>query len=204
MEGRSARYPDREGATVTRPLLRGRPGEWPLAGHVLGSQTGAPLTCDVHWAGRVAAGASIGVAWRASRILEEAVRHGVREGGDARSTLKAVWEALESVVPSQLGPELGRDLSLLLVAKEGESLLVSAVGVGRIDVIRGGHEEGLRPWLQGSHPLLVAPGLPERAPGALQIPARPAWLVGTVWGEAAPASERGVAAAFLARCGVHA
>lgn len=197
------RYPVGEGSNVTRPLLRGRPGDWPLAGHVLGGRAGTSRDGEVYWAGRVGGGAPLDVAWRASRILEQALRGGARREGGARSTLQAVWEALESIVPSELGPELGRDLSLLLAARDAEGLLVSAVGVGRVDVLNPRQGGRLRPWLEGDHPLLGPPGLPERSPGALQLQAGPSWLVGTVWGEAAPDSQGEGEGALLSRCGVH-
>ena len=90
----------------------------------------------------------------------------------------------------------------MLVAREGEGLLVSAVGVGRVDVLaRDGRT--LKPWLEGGHPLLGPPGLPERAPGVLQMGAGPAWFVGTVWGEPAPLMVSEPDDTLFSSCGVH-
>ena len=191
------------GAWVTRALLTGCSGDWPLAGHVLGCYRDLSGGYQVHWAGRVGAGADLDEAWRASRVLDRFLAAGAREGQDARSCLTAIWCALESITPSRLGPTSGQDLSLLLVATDAQGVTLSAVGLGCVDTLGQAKGSRTRPWIQGEHPLLGPPGMPDQFPGALTLPSGPSWFVGGVWGEPGPSSTLDERETLLVRCGVH-
>ena len=191
------------GARVTRALLRGHSGDWPLAGHVLGCHEDPTGRFEVHWAGRVGAGGDLDDSWRASRVLERSLAKGAREGQDARSCLTAIWGALESITPSQLGATSGKDLSLLLVATDSHGVTISAVGLGRVETLGKGKRSRTRCWIEGEHPLLGPPGMPDQFPGALTLPSGPPWLVGDVWGARGPSSTTDEGETLLVRCGVH-
>jgi hypothetical protein len=128
---------------------------------------------------------------------------GAREGQDARSCLTGIWFALESITPSQLGPTSGQDLSLLLVATDAQGVTISAVGLGRVETLGEGKRSRPRPWIEGAHPLLGPPGMPDQFPGALTVPSGPSWFVGGVWGEASRSPTTDEGETLRVRCGVH-
>lgn len=175
-----------------RPLLLGTDGDWPFAGHFRGAVDGAA------WAGRVAAGADLDVAWRAGRTVDTALRRPGPPDADRRRALSILWTRLDAIGREGLGPAEGGDLALLLVTWDADGAAVSGVGLGAVHAVAG---ERVEPWVVPPHPLLGAPGLPAKRPGALTLDALPDWLVGVPAGEGGDLAD--APRVLLARCGVH-
>jgi len=171
--------------------LLGGPEPWPLAGHVRGALQGS--RSSVAWVGRTRASAGPEAAWRASRALEQALTRAGPPEGERRRVLSVLWSRLETLEHLQ-------DLVLLLAAVDADGAALSAVGLGRILGDDGGT---LRSWLAPPHPLLGAPGLPERLPGVLLVQGLPRWLVALPADLAQVPLEGRPLDPVFARCGVH-
>lgn len=176
-------------------LAPGR-GPWPLQGTLRGELRGPEAV--VAWVGRIGLGAGPEPAWRASRTLERAIRRGGAPDGGARRALATLWARVDAAPGDRLGPSRGEDLAMLLVARDGEGVAVSGVGLQAIVAPDHGR---LRAWLAEPHPLLGVPGRPSERPGALALPALPDWLIGVPRG--APLVEDGSIDEILPACGVH-
>jgi hypothetical protein len=178
-----------------RPVLMGRRGLWPLAGHLRG-QNGHG-TRSLAWAGRVAASADLRTAWAAAGAVHRALSQASEPDVGRRQSIVLAWERLDRIERAELGPLGGEDLHLLLVACDAEGIAVSAAGMGGLHALKDGMST---PWVEGRHPLLSRPGLPAERPGALTASGGPSWLVGVAWGESMPQGESYERS--LARCGV--
>ena len=182
---------DTVGAMAISPpalALLDRDDPWPLAGHVRGALQGP--SASVAWVGRVKAAAGPQSAWRASRRLEDALTRAGAPSGDRRRVLSVLWSRLEGLAEAD-------DLVLLLAARDEAGVALSAVGVQRL---YGARDGVLQTWLASPHPLLGAPGVPARMPGALVLPDLPSWVVGAADDSAldgAPLQD------VFVRCGVH-
>lgn len=150
------------------PLLVGREGDWPFAGHFRGRLG------PVAFAGCVAATAGPEAAWRAGRAVEAALRAGGPPQADRRRALSILWARLDGVDRDALGPERGADLALLLLATDAEGTAVSGAGLGGLWALWGERAEA---WVTPPHPLLGSPGLPARRPGVLTVAQAPPFLV---------------------------
>jgi hypothetical protein len=162
---------------VSTPLLLGRGGDWPFAGH---------------FRGRLEA------AWRASRAVDAALRRKGPPTADRRRALSILWARLDGVDREVLGPFGGDDLTLLLTAEDEEGGAVSAVGIGALHAVFGGRAG---PWVVAPHPLLGPRGVPARRPGAMTVDHLPDWVVAV---EPGCSEDLGSVDfdALLARCGV--
>ncbi|MBW1880018.1 MAG: hypothetical protein JRI25_18205 [Deltaproteobacteria bacterium] len=177
---------------MSRPLLLGRGGDWPFAGHFRGRLG------RVAWAGCVAVGDDLAAAWRVSRVVDGALCRKGPPTADRRRALSIMWARLDGVVREVLGPGGGDDLALLLTAEDDEGAAVSAVGIGALYALFGGHAE---PWVIAPHPLLGPPGLPARRPGAMTVDHLPDWVVAVEHGRSEDL-DRVALDALLGRCGV--
>jgi len=185
-----------------RPLLVGRGGPWPFAGYFVGRLDPTPRS-RVCWAGRVAVGDDLELAWRATRAVRGALLRGGPIAEDRRRALSVFWTRLDGVHRSSLGSAEGGDISLLVVAEDAEGAAVSGVGLGAVHAV--GPDAPASPWVSGNHPLLGHPGLPQRRPGAITVDRLPPWLVAVAPSElgAGDPVVGGRADGILPRCGVY-
>lgn len=159
------------GSLSTRALLLGRGGRWPFAGHFHGGVEGGGVRLS--WAGRVTTG-GLDSDFRAARGADKALIGDGCPGLDRRRAIAVLWDRL---IGSQavLGSGALR-LVVLLVAEDADGAAISGIGLHTLFAIH--HGCLAEPWVEGPHPLLGAPGLPETRPGALTVESAPPWLIG--------------------------
>jgi hypothetical protein len=174
----------------------GQRGPFPFAGLFIDTMNGPDVT--VGWSGQVAGAFDPLVAWRASRAISHALTRAGPPQANRRRALSILWARLDGVRHEELGPMRGKDLAILLVARDDEGWAISGVGMGEVYLV---DENQFRPWITGAHPLLCEPGLPARRPGALLIDELDGVLVGVRMGQPSPNGR--CVADVLPRCGVH-
>ncbi len=168
-----------------QPLLLGRQGPWPLAGHFRGVLSRE--CCGMAWAGRVAATGDLTDSWLAAGVVHRQLVGSELSSDDRRRALAEMWERIRSLDADLLGPSRGDDLHLLFVAWDAEAVSVSGV---RLAVVLAMDDEGpARHWIPEGHPLCGPPGIPRRRPGALTVDEAPAWVVGVASSDAVPGLE---------------
>jgi hypothetical protein len=150
-------------------FLLGEPGRLPFVGHFRTSiQLG---DVNIAAAGRVAGSANVAVAFRAAREIETALQ-GIRTANlshlDRNSVLRAAWATLSDIADCDLGPEGGKDLSIIFTVQDQSGMGIAARGVGGV---WSWQNETLLPLVEGNHPLLGPPGRPEEPPGVLTLDA---------------------------------
>lgn len=177
---------------MSTPLLLGRGGDWPFAGHFRGRLG------PVAWAGCVAAGDDLEVAWRAARTVDGVLRRKGPPTADRRRALSILWARLDGVAREALGSARGEDLALLLLAEDEEGAAISGVGLGGLYAVWGEH---VQPWVLAPHPLLGAPGAPTRRPGAMTVDRLPDRVVAVAHESPEDLSQVPLEV-LLARCGV--
>ena len=176
--------------------LLGDPGRMPFVGHFR-----AHLKTDnasIAVAGRVAAKDGIVPGFRAARLVEGAL-HGVRVDDvvDRHDLLRRAWTALFDIDQYDLGPSQGEDFSILFATRDADGMGIAGVGLGGV---WGIGQDGPDPLVEGAHPLLQPPGMPDGIPGVLTLDS----TVTSVFG--VPAHLEPVLPThkhLLARCGVH-
>ncbi|MBK7760824.1 MAG: hypothetical protein IPO67_10395 [Deltaproteobacteria bacterium] len=143
-----------------RALLLGSPSRLPFNGHLR-----RVLDCEgarVSVAARVAASSPPEESWAAVSTLWAALDGAT--GRDRGTLCRDAWERLLRVDRAKLGPGLGADLTLLMVAEDAEGELVSGCGLGLVLAVEGADAREL---VDPRHPLLGEPGLPDAVPRAL-------------------------------------
>ncbi|MBM4368649.1 MAG: hypothetical protein FJ102_20720 [Deltaproteobacteria bacterium] len=170
-----------------RALLVGSPGRTPFCGHFRGSaRQGDAELC---WAGRLRGTGSPEEGWAAAEQARAAladVATGL-PGADRFALIDAAWAALRCLDH--------RDLSVLIAARDPGGVSLAACGLDA--VFAGGSA-----LVEGGHPLLGEPGIPERT-GYCQLEGggldwASADLVGVPVGARYPAGD------LAAACGVRA
>ena len=134
-----------------RALLVGSPGRAPFTGHFRGrwAHGGAELA----WSGRIRGSGSPEEGWAAAEAAREAflavcaALGAGAAGGDRFAAIQTAWTALRSLESS--------DLSVLLVAADGEGVAAAACG---LEELRG---DG-RVLAPPGHPLYDEPGIREK------------------------------------------
>lgn len=169
--------------------LTAGPEPWPFAGFVRGEVEGDGTS--VAWVGHHGADRGPVAAWRASRDLERCLRSPGAPVGDRRRVLTVLWTRLHALEGTE-------DLVLLLAAKDGDGVAVSAVGLRALYALR---DDRLHAWVSGEHPLLGPPGLPAELPGALVLDDLPGWLI--AWDGRGPSPDGLTLEQAFARCAVH-
>jgi len=147
--------------------LHGAPGRLPFIGHFrLGRQEG-PLS--IAMAGCVAQRSDLSSAFRAAREVEAVLRNvSLTSAVDRHDLLTITWEALCEIEASDLGPQGGADLTVLLSAADQQGMGIAGMGLGGV---WSWTEDALQPLVTGDHPLLCGPGRPDRLPGVLTLDA---------------------------------
>lgn len=141
--------------------MPGSPGRAPFAGHVRGARAEGRLRLG--WAGRLAGAAGPEEGWAAAEALRAVIAGVPATGRDA--WLRGAFAALRQLDPRWLGRE---DLSLLLVAEDGDGARLTGVGLAEVQV---GGPGGWASALPRSSPMLGEPGPLPDAP-AIESPLR--------------------------------
>lgn len=136
-----------------RALLAGSAGRTPFCGHFRGVR-GRP-TVRLAYAGRLRGSGTPEEGWAAAEAAHAALAD--VDAADRFALLDAAWAALRALDH--------RDLSLLMVADDGDGTAVAACGLEAV------YGDGA-PLVEAGHPLLGEPGVPER--GGYFHPERPA------------------------------
>ena len=144
-----------------RALLSGSAGRFPYNGHFRLRVEGFGAT--LYAAGRVGASRPPPEAWPAVCALHALLEQ--TTGRNRLSLLRDAWERLIDAPNDHFGASQGRDLVLLLVARDTEGIAVAGVGLGGLLGLR---EDGARAVVPPNHPLLGEPGLPSEPPRALE------------------------------------
>ncbi|MCB9780333.1 MAG: hypothetical protein H6742_17340 [Alphaproteobacteria bacterium] len=156
-------------------FLLGDPERLAFAGHLRLRHDGQRARLAV--AGRVGVGevedtdARLRAAWAAASTLRAALRHGLQQAApdaDRHVLLRTLWESLLVAPAAAHGPTGGAETTLLAVVTDDEGVGVAAIGLCRAWALRAA---GPEPLVEPGHPLLCAPGLPERTPGVLTLDA---------------------------------
>jgi len=145
--------------------LHGTPGRLPFVGHFRKGLQGDKVRLAA--AGSIANRADVSTAFRAARTIETAISGiQITQFSDRHELLNAVWSALYSIDGCDLGPEAGADLCALFVVSDTNGMGIAGVGLGGV---WAWSDDELQPLAVGDHPLLGAPGTPERLPGVLTL-----------------------------------
>ena len=102
------------------------------------------------------------------------------EGSDCLSVIRSCWENLWVIPRKELGAEQGRDLSLLILAQSSTECALSAVGLDALWGVSGHHVQQIA---GPTTPETTHPGLPERAPKALELPLSDRRFIGSCLGD---------------------
>jgi len=180
--------------------LLGDPGRMPFVGHFqVGIHTSQGSLAA---AGRVANESGVVPGFRAAREVESALlgmtTHDVRDRNDL---LRRAWIALSDLAACDLGPGAGANFSILIAAQDARGMGIAGVGLSGVWGWSGSVADEVAPLVQGAHPLLVGPGLPDETPGVLTLDAPVSRVV------AVPSHLQPVlpgAETLARRCGVHA
>lgn len=148
-------------------LLLGTGGRLPLLGHIRRELVCGPARLAL--AARAAPAAEPGGAWAAACAVWAALEGCA--GRDRYTLCRAAWERLVALDRALLGPQQGRDLSLLVICTDSLGHLVSGCGLGQVWALDP--DGSPRELVEGGHPLLGPPGLPAAVPRVLE-PTRPA------------------------------
>ncbi len=157
--------------------LLGDPGRLPFLGHFrIHVRTQEAMLVG---AGRIAAQSGMVPAFRAARGLE-AVLNGLRPSPgaqrDRHALIRDLWATLSDIDSCDLGAGGGADLSLMLAARDASGMGITGVGLGGV---WRWEDSGIAPLVEGAHPLLGKPGLPEMLPGILTLDEPVGTIVGT-------------------------
>lgn len=131
-----------------------------------------------HIAGRI--GHQLSPEEALSRIIRTRAALETAQGSDPLTLLRSCWEALLVAPRKELGPQKGRDLSLLIVAEQHGSLALSAVGLDALWQIT---DEGAVQIADRNTPETTHPGLPERTPKVLELSDSGQRFVGSCLGD---------------------
>ena len=181
---------------MNRAFLIGQRGPFPFAGFFFDEMIGSEV--KVAWSGQIAGAFDPVVAWRASRAMSHALTRAGPPQANRRRALSILWARLDGARREGLGPMKGKDLAILLVARDNEGWAISGVGLGEVF---WADENNFRPWVTGAHPLLCEPGLPSKRPGAVLVDELDGALIGVRMGQSSP--EGTCLTDVLPRCGVH-
>jgi hypothetical protein len=157
-------------------LLLGDPGRMPFIGHFqVGIHTeGASLAV----AGRVAGRSGVVPGFRAARELEGALLGmNTVEVQDRHDLIRRAWRVLHDVEACDFGPDGGADLTILMVGQDAQGMGIAGVGLSGVWGWSGAVGDEVQPLVDGAHPLLGDPGMPEETPGVLTLDAPVARVV---------------------------
>ena len=148
-----------------RAHFHGAPGRLPFVGHFRFQQQSGGLAIAA--AGTVAGRADVSAAFRAARAIEM-VLSGLlaRNAANRHDLLNMAWSLIGDIDACDLGPAGGEDLCILFAATDPEGMGIAGMGLGGVWSLDGA---SLKPLVTGDHPLLGAPGRPERLPGVLTL-----------------------------------
>ncbi|MEL6349785.1 MAG: hypothetical protein AAFV53_42170 [Myxococcota bacterium] len=151
-----------------RAWMLGDGGDAPFAGHFRLRIEGTRARLDV--AGRLSVQRGPVSAFLPARRLEKQLRSIAPRDCGRSALLHAAWAALAAVPSTDLGPDQGADLSLLLFARDLDGTSIAGVG---LVAVWGRFSASWESLARGDHPLLGPAGRPERTPGALNMEETP-------------------------------
>ena len=176
--------------------LHGAPGRLPFIGHFRKRMQDNKVRLAA--AGCIAIRSDLTTAFRSARTIETAIASiQLSDYSDRHDLLNAAWEAIISLDACDLGPEAGADLCALFAVADQGGTGIAGVGLGGVWTWS---DSDLQPLAVGSHPLLGAPGTPERLPGVLTLEHSVSRFVAVT--HEAPLEDPTTRGLFR-RCGVH-
>lgn len=143
-------------------LLLGSPGQLPFIGHFRLLVKGD--NCSVAITGRIGHQSTPVATWALAEVVQDALRQA--QGIDSQSLMRSCWEQILTLPRKDLGPDQGKDLSIMMIATDSEKCFLSAVGVSSIWEMSS---TGLQKIAEKNTVQTNHSGIPKLPPKALQL-----------------------------------